>query len=150
MDLQEIEQEALTELERVSNLGDLESLYTKVLGRKEGHLNKILRNLGTLPPEEKKQVGQAANQLRTILEEKFSSRQKTLQQSSVHQKLSENKIDATLPGVSFRRGHSHPIVQTIKEISKIFQNIGFQVVEGPEVETDFNNFTALNIPQNHP
>src|SRR5258706_698624 len=118
MDLQEIEQEALTELERVSSLGDLESLYTRVLGRKEGHLTKILRNLGALPPEEKKQVGQAANQLRTLLEEKFSTKQKTLQHSSIREKLTENQIDPTLPGIAFNRVHSHPIVQTIQAISK--------------------------------
>jgi phenylalanyl-tRNA synthetase alpha chain len=120
------------------------------LGRKEGELTKILRNLATLPPDEKKQLGQAANQLRSTLEEKFSAKQKALQAAALSVNLESQKIDVTLPGTLFQRGHSHPILQAIDEISEIFRHIGFEVVDGPEVETDQNNFTDLNIPENHP
>ncbi len=150
MDLQAIENEALSELEQASSSPDVENLYVKYLGRKEGILTKILRNLSSLLPEEKKQLGQAGNQLKNLLEEKFSSKQKFLQQISLTSQLAQEQIDPTLPGTSIKRGGSHPIVQTIREITRIFQNMGFQVVEGPEVETDFFNFTALNIPQDHP
>lgn len=150
MDLPSIEREALEELEKISNLLEIEAFHSKYLGRKDGALTKVLRHLGTLPPEERKTMGQAANQLRLILEEKYNLRQKEFESASLAAQLHQEKIDVTLPGVPLRRGSSHPIITAINEICGIFGRLGFESVSGPEVETDFNNFTALNIPENHP
>lgn len=150
MDLQTIEQEALEELDRASSIPELESLHAKILGRKDGRLTQILRNLATLPPEEKKKVGQEANTLRTLLEERFNTKQKQLQETVLSKKLEKEKIDLTLPGIPVVRGHSHPIAKAIHEINEIFSTIGFSSVEERDVEDDFHNFNALNIPENHP
>ncbi len=150
MDLTSIERDALADVERIGTLSDLEAFQTTYLGRKEGRLTQVLRTLGNLSPEEKKQIGQAANQLRALLEEKIARKKQSLEQSSLLSALESSKLDTSLPGTSLTRGHSHPIAGAIREISHIFRSIGFEAVEGPEIETDFNNFTALNIPQHHP
>lgn len=150
MDIASLEREALGELEKVSSLSEIETFYTKYLGRKDGALTQVLKSLGSMPHEERKSLGQAANQLRTLLEEKYAVRQKEFQSASLNAQLSQEKIDVTLPGVPLRRGTSHPIVKAIEDICGIFKQLGFQVAGGPEVESDFNNFTALNIPANHP
>ncbi|OVE76561.1 phenylalanine--tRNA ligase subunit alpha [bacterium F11] len=150
MDLKELEKEAFEALDQIKTLPDMESLYTRYLGRKEGQLTKILRSLGSLPPEEKKAIGREANQLRTLLEEKISLKKKTLEDNVLDQRIKDQQIDLTLPGRAHPQGRSHPILQTIDEICDIFKSIGFQIVVGPDIETDFHNFTALNIPQNHP
>jgi phenylalanyl-tRNA synthetase alpha chain len=150
MDLQEIERDALAELDRTSSLPEIEAVYTRYLGRKDGRLTSILRNLATLPPEEKKRLGQEANRLRGVLEERFAEKQKTLKNASLDSEMATQSVDLTLPGTPFLRGHAHPILETIREIADIFGGIGFRMVEGPEIETDKNNFTDLNIPENHP
>jgi phenylalanyl-tRNA synthetase alpha chain len=150
MDILSIEQEALSELEKLQSITEIEAFSTRYLGRKDGELTKILRALATMSPEEKKTTGQAANRFRQVLEEKISYKQKELQHSTLNAQLEKDQIDGTLPGQFFSRGHSNPILQTIKEISALFTRLGFSVVDGPEVETDFFNFTALNIPKDHP
>jgi phenylalanyl-tRNA synthetase alpha chain len=150
LDLQSIEREALEELDRSESLAEIESLHAKFLGRKDGHLTQILRTLGELSPDEKKRVGQAANMLRTQLEDKISSKQKLLQGKQLESKLQGERIDLSLPGASVERGHSHPILQAIREIGDIFASLGFESVEERDIETDFYNFNALNIPENHP
>lgn len=150
MDLSALEQEALDALNRVSVKADLDVFYSKYLGRKDGELTKILRSLGALGPEERKTVGQNANVLRSLLEEKFHARQKQFQSQELNQKLASDQIDLTLPGVPFVRGHSHPIVTALRDICAIFHSMGYESVGGPEIETDFNNFTALNILPDHP
>ncbi|MFN0118638.1 MAG: phenylalanine--tRNA ligase subunit alpha [Elusimicrobiota bacterium] len=150
MDIKAIEQAALADLEKVSNLKDLEVISIKYLGRKEGELTKILRQLGSLSPEEKKQLGQSANELRVLLESKVSEKQKELESHALLESLSKDKLDLSLPGVPIIRGSSHPILKAIQEISAIFQQLGFDSVEGPEIENDSNNFTDLNIPLDHP
>lgn len=150
MDLTSLEQDALAALEQAATLADLENLYSKFLGRKDGELTKILRSLGTVAPDERKILGQSANELRVRIEERFSERKKSFSASALSQKLESGKIDVTLPGVSWDRGASHPIVTAIREICGIFEAMGYDAVGGPEVETDFNNFTALNILPDHP
>jgi phenylalanyl-tRNA synthetase alpha chain len=150
MDLQSIERDALAELEASSSLPAVETVYTRYLGRKDGRLTSILKSLGSLGPEEKKRMGQEANRVRTLLEEKFAEKQKVLRNASLESQMSEQKIDLTLPGTPVSHGHAHPILETIREIGDIFSRIGFTMVEGPEIETDKNNFTDLNIPENHP
>ncbi len=150
IDLQSIEKDALDALERVSSLPDVDALHARFLGRKDGQLTSVLRNLATLPPEEKKRVGQEANRIRTVLEEKISAKQSSLRAAALSANLEKEQVDLTLPGTPVQRGHSHPILKTIREITSIFKNIGFDVAEGPELESDQFNFTDLNIPENHP
>ncbi len=150
MDLQSIEKEALEALERAGSLPEIDALHAQVLGRKDGQLTAILRNLATLPPDQKKIVGQQANQLRATLESRFSAKQSQLQLLSINSSLEKEKVDLTLPGRDVPRGHSHPIQKNIREITSIFQRLGFDVAEGPELESDTYNFTDLNIPENHP
>lgn len=149
MDLSLLEREAFEELEKTETLQSLEEYVIRFLGRKEGKLNLVLKGLGSLSPEEKKSVGQKANEIRSNLEAKISEKRKVFQSALLNEKLSTEKIDLTLPGTPLLRGNLHPILQTISDISHIFHKIGFDVVEGPEVETDYNNFTGLNIPENH-
>src|SRR3989338_4718671 len=150
MDLQTIEQEALQELERSDLVSDIQALHAKFLGRKDGRLTQVLRGLAALPPEEKKKVGQAANTLRVLLEEKFLLKERSLQSRVLESKIQDERIDVSLPGVAQKRGASHPILQAIREISSIFSSLGFECVEERDMETDFHNFNALNIPADHP
>ncbi|MEA4988752.1 MAG: phenylalanine--tRNA ligase subunit alpha [Anaerovorax sp.] len=147
--LKAILEEAKEQLEEASNLGETEELRIKFLGKK-GKLTEILRSMKSLSPEERKTLGQVANstrgQIEAILEEKFAM-MKDLQKTT---KLKSEKIDVTEPGRLLQLGVKHPISITIDEISKVFMNMGFRVIEGPEIETVFNNFDALNAPPNHP
>lgn len=149
MDLQAIEKEAIADLEKTQSLSEVESLHIRYLGRKDGQLTNILKNIGSLPVEEKKRIGQEANRVRTLLEEKFSLKQQSFQNQSLLADLEKQKVDLSLPGTRYRVGKTHPILQTIEEICDIFRRIGFDIVEGPEVEFDQYNFTDLNIPENH-
>jgi len=147
--LKAILEEAKAQLDQASSLGETEEVRIKFLGKK-GKLTEILRGMGALSPEERKALGQIANgtrgQIEAILEEKFA-RMKELQKIS---KLKSEKIDVTEPGKRAGLGVKHPISITIDEISKVFMNMGFRITEGPEIETVFNNFDALNAGPNHP
>jgi len=146
--IDEIKQKALDELERVPNTKELEAWRVRYLGRKS-KLTELLRSLATLPPEEKKNVGSRANQTKASLEDGF--RQKELALSETPLTMAKGDVvDVTLPGRPFPIGRLHPITQTIHEICNIFLAMGFQITEGPEVEWDYYNFEALNIPEEHP
>lgn len=149
-DLERLQNEALEELNKAGSLQDIEQFSVAYLGRKEGRLTSILRNLASLPDPEKRQLGQAANNLRTLLEGRIAEKKKILEQATFNEKIQHEQVDVTLPGFPFKRGHAHPILRAIRDISAIFKEIGFEIVEGPDIETDFNNFTALNIPPDHP
>ncbi len=139
---------ALKELEGINNIRDLESWRVRYLGRK-GELTMILRGLAELPPEERKAVGALANQVKAELEDILKDREATLGLKELASAKTE-AIDITLPGRPFPVGRLHPISQTLYEICDIFVSMGFQVAEGPEVEWDYYNFEALNIPAEHP
>ena len=140
---------ALGELDAITDSKDLDSWRVRYLGRKS-ELTSVLRSLAGLPIEERKQVGALANSTRAELEEKLESKRQTLQERQVAAATQKEAIDITLPGRPVLRGRMHPITQTIQEICDIFISMGFQVVEGPEVEWDYYNFEALNIPEEHP
>ncbi len=147
--LMKILQEAKEQLLIASTIIETEEIRVKLLGKK-GQLTEILRSMGSMNPEERKDFGKEANTVRAeieaLLEEKFSA-MKTLQKAD---QFSKEKIDVTEPGTKFHLGVKHPITIAIDEISRIFASMGFSIAEGPEVETVFNNFDALNAPQNHP
>ncbi|MCL2436469.1 MAG: phenylalanine--tRNA ligase subunit alpha [Clostridiales bacterium] len=147
--LTKILQEAKEQLIKASSMPEIEEIRVKMLGKKS-QLTEILRSMGTLAPEERKELGQSANHVRAeiekMLEEKFSGMKGTLREA----KFKLERVDVTEPGVQEALGAKHPITITINEISKVFMSMGYSVAEGPEIETVFNNFDALNAPANHP
>ena len=144
--LKSLESHVREELEKISSLKELEALQVQVLGRK-GKLTECLRQLGSLAPEERPVVGQEANRIKGILEALF---QQTKALFVVLDKGAQSGFDWTLPGRRHSRGKQHPISQTLDEICQIFSRLNFDLVEGPEVELDYYNFEALNIPPDHP
>lgn len=148
-ELEELKTTAVTELNGIDNLGDLEKWRVRYLGRK-GSLTSILRGLGTLSVEERRTVGAAANQLKASLETLLDEKQEALKVQDLVETIEQSRIDVTLPGYPASVGRLHPTTQTLREICQVFASMGFQIVEGPEVEWDYYNFEALNIPQDHP
>ena len=147
--LEELKLKALQELEDISNIKELESWRVRYLGKKS-ELTKVLRNLATLPLEERRTVGARANQVRADLEDGLRQKGQALREIQLVVSAEGELIDITLPGRPLPVGHLHPITQTLNEICDIFVSMGFQVVEGPDVEWDYYNFEALNIPKEHP
>jgi len=146
--LEELKLNALQELEGINNTKELESWRVRYLGKKS-YLASALHGLSTLPLDERKATGAQANRVKRNLEDSFRQKMQTLQE--VQLAVAEREaIDITLPGRHLPIGHLHPITQTIDEICDIFISMGFQVVEGPDVEWDYYNFEALNIPEEHP
>ncbi|MDF2654958.1 MAG: phenylalanine--tRNA ligase subunit alpha [Bacillota bacterium] len=147
--LMKILQEAKEQLQMASSILEAEDIRVKVLGKK-GQLTEILRSMGSLSPDERKDFGKAANNVRaeieSLLEETFTA----MKEHQKADKFIKEKIDVTEPGTKINLGVKHPITITIDEISRIFMSMGFSIAEGPEVETVFNNFDALNAPKNHP
>lgn len=147
-ELEELKLSALKELDGINNIKDLEVWRVRYLGRK-GSLSQVLRGLAALPLTERKTAGAIANQAKAILEESFSRKEQALHQGELASPKGET-MDITLPGRPLPAGRLHPITQTIDEICQIFVSLGFQIVEGPEVEWDYYNFEALNMPKEHP
>ncbi|MFC1928324.1 phenylalanine--tRNA ligase subunit alpha [Chloroflexota bacterium] len=146
--LEELKVNALQELEGINSIKKLESWRVHYLGKKS-ELTEILRSLATLPLEERKVVGAGANEVKANLESSSQQKEQALHDTQLALARGE-AIDITLPGHPFPAGRLHPITQTLHEICDIFVSMGFQVVEGPEVEWDCYNFEALNIPEEHP
>jgi phenylalanyl-tRNA synthetase alpha chain len=144
--IEQIKKEALKELETASDRESIKALSVKYLGRK-GAVTQYLRNISHLPIESRPEAGKKANQTKKALDELF---QKALKQLETSFYETDNRIDVSLPGRVTRRGSLHPITQITQQICDIFVRLGFDVAEGPEVETDYYNFEALNIPKNHP
>ena len=148
-DLDKLKSEALEKLESLTDLKELDAWRVSYLGRK-GVLTQLLRGLSDLPVEQRKDAGTAANKLKNLFEESLKQKQDALQKADLKKRLAESRIDVTLPGSPVRLGRLHPTTQILREASSIFTAMGFEVVEGPEVETDYYNFEALNIPRGHP
>ena len=128
---------------------ELENLRIKYLGKK-GELTAVLRGMGALSAEERPLVGKIANEVRAFIEEKLDSAKTELEKSLSAQKLKEEKIDVTMPGNKSIAGRLHPTAQVLEEVKDIFIGLGFKIAEGPDIELDYYNFEALNIPKNHP
>jgi phenylalanyl-tRNA synthetase alpha chain len=149
-DLNKIREESLDEAARAASAEAVEAVRLKYLGRKDGLLTKLLQTLPSLPPEKRKDVGRLANEAKRALEEALESKTKFLEGEKLARSLSQRAEDLTLPGTPLARGGLHPLTKVQDEIVGVFQRLGFNVAEGPEVETDFHNFTALNHPPDHP
>jgi len=147
--LKDLRTQALEELHRVDNPRELESWRVRHLGKKSS-LTKMLRSLVTLPIEERRKVGAQANEIKRALESSLEEKEKLIQEALLTSPLESQRLDITLPGRPLPTGRLHPTTQILKEICDVFQNMGFQVIEGPDVEWDYYNFEALNIPQHHP
>ncbi|HTK95134.1 MAG TPA: phenylalanine--tRNA ligase subunit alpha [Terriglobales bacterium] len=147
--LEEIVGRALADLSAASEPAALENAKAKYLG-KSGELTALLKQLGALAPEEKKSFGQRINAAKQQLETALDTCRKNLESRKLESRLAEESLDVTLPGRGRGRGGVHPISRTWRRIEEIFRSIGFDVADGPEIETDWYNFTALNNPENHP
>jgi phenylalanyl-tRNA synthetase alpha chain len=147
--LKELRQVAVAELSQVTELDNLNELRVKYLGKK-GSLTSVLRGLGALSPEERPRVGQIVNEVRSELEGLIEAKSDELKQQELAAKIASERIDVTLPGRRPDLGHKHPLTLTLDRIKSIFMRMGYDVVEGPEVETDYFNFEALNLPPDHP
>lgn len=147
--LQALQEQALVELKTVDSLDALKDLRVKYLGKK-GPMTEILRGMGSVPAEERPKIGQIVNEVKSILEEAINAATGVLETAALKSKLANEKVDITLPGRTHSCGHLHPVTLTMREIKKIFMRMGFDVMEGPEIESDYYNFEALNLPQDHP
>lgn len=140
---------ALEELEKITNLAELEEVRVRFLGKK-GEITSVLRDMGKLSPEERPIVGQVANEIRNEIEEKIQNVKESLLLEIKNKKIKEETIDITVSTNKEKIGHRHPLLSTIEELEDLFVSMGFMVLTGPEIETVYNNFDALNSPDNHP
>ena len=127
----------------------LETAKARYLG-KGGSLTELLKGLGKLDPEARKTAGAEINKAKSAIEAQLNARRDALQQAALEAQLAAEALDVTLPGRGAGIGGLHPVVRTLERVEQLFRSIGFDVAEGPEIETDFYNFTALNTPANHP
>lgn len=147
--LEAIRAAATEEIAKVSSKTDLDALKVRFLGKK-GELTAILKQMGKLSPEERPVMGQLANEVRSFIEEKIEERSAEIKKIETAQKLKDETIDVTMPGKVKPLGHKHPLSIVLDEVKEIFMGMGFDVATGPEVEWDYYNFEALNIPKGHP
>ncbi|MBE3583839.1 MAG: phenylalanine--tRNA ligase subunit alpha [Limnochordaceae bacterium] len=145
----QLTQECQREIEQAANGAALQEVKVRWLGRK-GVVTQLLRGLGDLPATERPRAGQVLNQLRQQLEASFAQRESSIIAQEKAERLERERLDLTLPGRRAPLGHLHPLTQALGEIKAFFIGMGYQVVEGPEVETDYYNFQALNVPKDHP
>jgi phenylalanyl-tRNA synthetase alpha chain len=147
--LKALEAEARGDIEKAATLEEVEELRVRYLGRK-GKLTLILRGMKDLSPVERPGVGKLANEIRARVEGLIRQRMSVLNESQKEERLEKERIDVTMPGVRPRVGNKHPLTLVLAEIKRVFMGLGFSVVEGPEIESDYYNFEALNLPPDHP
>lgn len=135
--------------ETAGSLSELNDIRVKILGKK-GELTALMRSMGTVAQEERPRIGKIVNEARAELEELLAKKSEEIAQRVLAAKIDAEQIDVTLPGRTMQIGHLHPLTITLKRIKKIFLQMGFTVEEGPEIETDYYNFEALNLPKDHP
>ncbi|HYA91015.1 MAG TPA: phenylalanine--tRNA ligase subunit alpha [Thermodesulfobacteriota bacterium] len=148
-ELDRLQNEVVISLSRVSTEKEISEIRVRYLGKK-GSITQILKSLGTLPESERRQTGQRANQLKESTETRIEEALSRVRERDRREALEREKIDVTLPGRRIPVGKRHPLTQILDAIIDIFSRLGFEVVEGPEVELDYYNFEALNIPKGHP
>ena len=147
--LQKLHDAAMQAILETEDVDSLESLRVKYLGKK-GELTSILRQMGRLSAEERPAMGQLANQLRAEIEQTLETRRAALNEARLEMKLLQETVDVTLPGKKQPQGHKHPMYNVLDQITDIFIGMGFEIVDGPEVELSDYNFTKLNIDEGHP
>ncbi len=147
--IEELRDEALQKVASASSTEELEEVRVRYLGR-SAELTEIKKSIGSLPPDERKEVGGAANKASRAVEAAISGRHDELAAAEREERLLAEAVDVTLPGVPYPKGHLHPTNRIIDEVVDFFVGLGYRVAEGPEIETDYYNFTALGIPMGHP
>lgn len=148
-DLDKLVEQAIADFAAASELARLEEVKAAYLG-KDGSLSTLLKGLGKLPVEERKTAGAAINVAKTRVESALAARRDALKNAQLEAQLAAEALDVTLPGRGQPRGTLHPVMRTLDRIEQLFRSIGFEVADGPEIETDWHNFTALNTPEKHP
>jgi phenylalanyl-tRNA synthetase alpha chain len=148
-ELEKVKNEVVISISQASTEKEISNIRVRYLGRK-GSITQLLKGLGTLPESERREVGRVANQLKESTEISIEEALSRIRERERREALEKEKIDVTLPGRRVPIGKKHPLTQILEEIIDIFSRLGFEVVEGPEVELDYYNFEALNIPKGHP
>ncbi|NRQ44064.1 phenylalanine--tRNA ligase subunit alpha [Rheinheimera sp. YQF-2] len=149
MNLTAILENALRAVAAAADIPALETIRVEFLGKK-GSITELLKSLGAMDPEQRKQAGAEINELKQQVQDALNARRDLLQHAQLAAKLAQEQIDVTLPGRMLETGGLHPVTRTIERISAFFAELGFEVKHGPEIEDDFHNFDALNIPDHHP
>ena len=147
--LQEITKRAMEQIEAADEMAALNDVRVAILGKK-GELTAVLKSMKDVKPEDRPAVGQLVNETRSAIEEKLAEAKERLEGAEMEMRLKSEVIDVTLPAKKAKIGHLHPNTNVLQEVEDIFVGMGYEVVEGPEVEYDYYNFEALNIPANHP
>ena len=147
--IQELASRSLARIASVQTPAELEAIRVDAIGRK-GALAEISKGMGKLSPEERKRIGQVLNAAKQQLEDALDARKREFDEAALRARLESEWIDLTLPAPGPRRGHLHPITRIQRELEELFVSLGFTVLDGPEVETEYHNFDALNIPPDHP
>ncbi len=145
----EIRSRAVADIAGAGDAQELNTIRVRFLGKK-GELTSLLRGMGKLPAEERPKVGKMVNEVRDALENALEDRESELQSQKQEEQLKQEALDISLPGRPYQRGRVHPVMQALEDIKMIFVSMGYQIVEGPEVELDYYNFEALNVPPDHP
>jgi phenylalanyl-tRNA synthetase alpha chain len=140
---------AQKEIKKAKDLKELDKIFKKYLG-KRGKITQIFRSLGKLNEKKRVKIGKEANLVKEIIEKKIKEKAKILKEKAQEELLKKEQIDVTAPGKKIKLGHLHPLTRVQREVEEIFQSMGFSVVEGPEIENEWYNFDALNIPPDHP
>lgn len=148
-DLQALQSEGETAIEQIGDLEALEALRVAFLGKK-GKVSKVLGGMGKLPPADRPRIGALANQVKAAIQRQLESRKASLQRAQIEAKLAAETLDVSMPGVFRPQGNIHPINSIIDQLTDIFVGLGYTVASGPEVETDYYNFEALNFLPDHP
>ena len=147
--IEEIRNSAKENISKIENLQELQELKVKLLGKKS-ELSSLLKSLGTLSSEERPIVGSMVNEARVEIEKEIQEAESKLKEKALAEKLEKEKIDITMPAVKITRGSKHPINRVIEEIQDLFVSMGYDVVDGPELETDEFCFERLNLAKGHP
>lgn len=147
--LNQIRQSAQKDVSEIKSLDKIEEFRVKYLGKK-GELTAVMKGMGALSPEERKDVGRIANEVRTFIESTIEEKKKTIADAALNARLKAETIDVTMPGKNVQHGTLHPLTKVLNDLEDIFIGMGFSIAEGPEVELDYYNFEALNIPKDHP
>lgn len=147
--LEEIRRRTLENIARAGNLEELNEVRLTVLG-KRGELKELMKGMRELSAEERPKFGQLVNDVRQMVEQELADRKSKMEEELLNRKLASETIDVTLPAKKIKLGHRHPNTRVLDEVERIFIGMGYEVVEGPEIEYDYYNFEALNIPANHP
>lgn len=148
-DYEKLKNEVLIKIKEANSLDDLENLRVQVLGKK-GSITSLMKQLGSLEPDKRREAGQILNGLQKNIIESIDNKKSSLEETYLNEKLKNEALDITLPTRPENIGRIHPLSKTMDEVISIFAQMGFTVAEGPDIESDFYNFTALNIPQEHP